>query len=395
MKIYTIDDSHNLNDINLGDPQVLQGGTAHFINLKINHDDLYFQLPNGKTKNGITNTKRNKYCDLLYDNNYNITTWINKLENLIINKIDENKKNWFQNEIKKEEIYNMLNPISRNYKSFTIIRTYIDVTKNGLDECILFNDLLEKKNLSLINIDCHIIPLIFIEGIKMTAKSFEIIIKLKQIMEIKNKEKEIVGCLIKTDNQHDIGNIDDTHETNDTTDNNVNIDNIDSIQHTDDVNNYNDSDSDDSDDSDDIDINIDNGNENKNDNENENENRNENCINKDLDNANIIENNNLINTISEINLDYENLNKNNRNNKNIQKNKYNLEEVDIKVCDSLEENINLNNPNQIYIKIYKAARKKAKDIRKQALHAYLDAEKIKNMYLLENIDDSDESYESE
>ena len=59
------------------------------------------------------------------------------------------------------------------------------------------------------------------------------------------------------------------------------------------------------------------------------------------------------------------------------------------------QNINLNNPNQIYIKIYKAARKKAKDIRKQALHAYLDAEKIKNMYLLENIDDSDESYESE
>ena len=145
MKIYTIEDSLNYNDINLGVPLGLQGGTAHFISIKNINDKLCFQLPNSKTKNGIINTKKYNYCDLLYDNNYDISLWVNKLENLIIDKINEKKNFWFQNDIKKEEIYNMLNPISRNYKSYTIIRCYIDTLKNSEDDCILFNEYSEKK----------------------------------------------------------------------------------------------------------------------------------------------------------------------------------------------------------------------------------------------------------
>jgi hypothetical protein len=47
--------------------------------------------------------------------------------------------------------------------------------------------------------------------------------------------------------------------------------------------------------------------------------------------------------------------------------------------------------NDVYYKMYKEARKKAKLARDLALSSYLEAKKIKNTYMLEDISDSDDS----
>ena len=49
--------------------------------------------------------------------------------------------------------------------------------------------------------------------------------------------------------------------------------------------------------------------------------------------------------------------------------------------------ITLRKPNQIYYELYKKAREKAKEAKKEVIIAYLEAKNIKNTYMLDNIND--------
>ena len=51
----------------------------------------------------------------------------------------------------------------------------------------------------------------------------------------------------------------------------------------------------------------------------------------------------------------------------------------------------LKKPNEVYYEIYKCARERAKHMRKVAVEAFLEAKQIKSKYMLEDIDDSDDS----
>jgi hypothetical protein len=52
------------------------------------------------------------------------------------------------------------------------------------------------------------------------------------------------------------------------------------------------------------------------------------------------------------------------------------------------ESVTLRKPNEVYHQIYLAAKAKAKLAKKAAIEAYLDARKIKNTYLLDDVDSS-------
>ena len=57
--------------------------------------------------------------------------------------------------------------------------------------------------------------------------------------------------------------------------------------------------------------------------------------------------------------------------------------------------IKLKKPNEVYYEIYKITKEKAKQHKKAAIAHYLEAKKIKNSYLLEDIDHSDNSSDDE
>jgi hypothetical protein len=69
-----------------------------------------------------------------------------------------------------------------------------------------------------------------------------------------------------------------------------------------------------------------------------------------------------------------------------------LEEVNFPL-ESLPENdvIHIKTSNEVYYEMYREARRKAKIARNLALSSYLEAKRIKNTYMLEDIDDSEES----
>jgi len=55
------------------------------------------------------------------------------------------------------------------------------------------------------------------------------------------------------------------------------------------------------------------------------------------------------------------------------------------------EPMKLKKPTEVYYEIYRKARKKAREAKKKAISAYLEAKRIKNTYLLDEIVSSDES----
>ena len=70
-----------------------------------------------------------------------------------------------------------------------------------------------------------------------------------------------------------------------------------------------------------------------------------------------------------------------------------LQEVNL----TFDENdaITLKNPNEIYLDIYRQAREKAKKAKQEAIKAYLEAKRIKELYMLEIVDSSEDESESE
>ena len=73
--------------------------------------------------------------------------------------------------------------------------------------------------------------------------------------------------------------------------------------------------------------------------------------------------------------------------KEISNDDFNLDKTDLTMT--------LKKPNQVYFELYKAARDKAKQAKKNAILAYLEAKNIKKTYMIENMNDSDSDFEAE
>ena len=192
------------NKISLATPQPLQG-SSYFtkMNFGENNLPLYIQLPKCLTKQAIVAAKRGKYCDLMYERNTSndeFIEWIEQLESVCRDKIDEKKQLWFQNEFTRDEIDTMMTPIARMYKSgkYVLIRAHINENKyTGKDKCIVYNENEVNVEIDSITEESYIIPLILIDGIKFTSRSFEIDIKIIQMMVLDKVVPEMTACLIK------------------------------------------------------------------------------------------------------------------------------------------------------------------------------------------------------
>jgi len=72
-----------------------------------------------------------------------------------------------------------------------------------------------------------------------------------------------------------------------------------------------------------------------------------------------------------------------------------LKDISLELVPSIEtqDSISLKDPLEVYKEIYKVAKRKAFDLRKNALEAYLEAQNIKNKYSLDGMDDSEDETE--
>ena len=185
--------------LSLSQPNGLQGG-SYFTKLLLNNEPFYIQSPTCITKQGIIHSNKKIYCDLIYNQSDQIyIEWLEKLEQKCQELIFEKKDYWFHNDIDMNDIETAFTSPIKTYKSGKqyLLRTYVPFSKQ-VNYKILCNVYDEEENILSLNDvtnEVDIIPLIHLNGIKFSSKSFIFDILVKQFMILKN-EKKLDGCLI-------------------------------------------------------------------------------------------------------------------------------------------------------------------------------------------------------
>ena len=402
----------DFSNISLKNPKPIQGG-SFLSSIKNNNKALIIQTPKIKTKKGITQTNKHIYTDLLFENEHNeFTDWVEGLQDIARNIILSKSESWFNDPVTLDEIeYNWNNSLRTYKQSKQLLRTFIHKNK-GISSNILkiYDSDYKSKHINDITGDTSIICILEVIGLKFSSTNFQLDFCLRQVMILEDKPL-FNEPLIKFDSKkvHEKKNGEKNVSFVEPTDEitleklDKTIDNLENDkQETQEIDNSNNSISS---------LKIENleqveTTENKVDATNIIQQDEVDTINKDepLEIKEIHKFNNQVNNelkkevvvvgkvgeVEEINLD--NLEKNDVF-KKTEEEKDKLQEVNLTLDE--KDSITLKKPNEIYLDIYRQAREKAKKAKQQAIKAYLEAKRIKELYMLEIVDSSEEDLDSE
>jgi len=409
-KIYELTDDFDFNLVRLENPSLISGNNYYS---KINNstkNNLYIQLPKCNTKQGIVNTNNKCFCDLEFmSNNKEVIEFFENLESHCVKEICANKELWFYDStsISDDDIQEYVVPIMRSYKSG---KKFLIKTSIKQDKIIIYDENEKKITLEEYDKVNDIVPLININGIKFSKSSFIIDIILVQFMIIypcDSFENQILIKLNKPINslENKKINVNDLKKVNDLKNNKVIYDDTSSVNDEDDSS------------EDDV-INLESQELTNVELTNVTNVTNDSCISaeeidsmslkedacplivkEDASSLAIEETVKLVNNNSSVNNnDSFSVISQDSNVLSIHSNALENNPV-IEICDL--DNIIVNNEpielkthDSIYLEIYKKAKQKAKEIRQNAIQAFLEAKNIKVKYNLNTLDGSSSDEES-
>jgi len=345
-------------------PTSVSGGN-YFIKFRLNDSPLYIQSPKCSTKQGIVKAGKRFITDLMFNNeNEEFIHWMENLENYSQKYIYDHRTEWFETDLEIHDIENSFAPLLKLYKSgkYYLARANIP---SVLGKCTLkiYDERENEIDPDMITHNDNIITILEIQGIKCSARSFQIEMEIKQMLVLKPDkifEKCILTNGIKPITQHV-----ETFSNND----------LDEIKNQE---NFSPPDETAPESSSEILTSIDASSElydsfsnGSNDNNKINasaedhiEDPIEHPIEDPVEELKVFSNN-IPELFEPVEIEF------------------NLDDLN---CD---DTIQLKNRNDVYYKMYREAKKKAKMAKDLALSSYLEAKRIKNTYMLEDISDSD------
>jgi hypothetical protein len=368
-------ESFDFSKISLGHPVGIQGG-AYFTKIEYNNKPLYIQTSKSLTKQGFVKTGKKYYCDLMFDKDSEILiNWFENLESKCHKLIYEKKNDWFQGNLEENDIESAFNPLIRVYKSgkYYLLRTNVKNTKDDIPAIKIYNEKEVELYINDITSETNIMSILVIQGIKFTSRNFQIEIEIKQIMVLDN-EPIFENCLIKT--RKNDKSLKNNIDMNPLEKDELNI--IEGITINDAVN----------------DVVLIQPNKESLSSSCE---KVEECINKN--NSDTLEEMESLDFLQskkiedeqEVAINFEDLSKDIfENNDELN----DISNIDLNLDDNFPS-MTLKKPNQVYYELYKEARNKAKQAKKNAILAYLEAKNIKKTYMIENINDEDSDFDLE
>ena len=406
--------SFDFTKLSLSKPTLISGGN-YFIRFKKDNYPLYVQPPRCYTRSGFIKNGRKYYTDLLFTNDDEyIIQWLEKLEEHCIEYIYENRKTWFDGDMEKPDIENYFTSPLKIYKSgkFYSVRTNIPTVLEK-PSIKIYDESENVVEFTSITDTTQLMNILEIQGIKCSARSFQIEIEMKQALVIKPQELPLFDKCVIQSTRHVPPSmpspelismptpVPETTPAPETTPvpapapapettpvpapapapapetapktptiHSMNMDMNDTILYD---------------------------------------------VNEDVANITLLENtdtsNNLghftktntycENTLPQIqsindeiirNVDIHKNDDTIKTHTHIPENKTNMEEFELTLEElSTNDIVVLKDPNEVYYKMYRDALHKSKMARELALSSYLEAKQIKNTYMLNNIDDSDTS----
>ena len=383
--IYTFKkDVFPYDELSLANPHGLQGG-AYFSKLKLLGNTVSLQTPKSKTKNGIVKTDKKIYCDLLFDkDDEGVIEFLTELEDKIKNLIYEKKDKWFHTDMDMDTIDYHWQNVLRPYKgSFVLLRCFIKKPKNTLNSTPsiqIYNEDEQLLDLDKVTKDKTIVSLLNLTGLKFTSQSFSLEFNLKQVMVLKDEIKSN-KCLIKKSNveksktlEKPTEKIDKSMDENEITNfsNNTVETSIETPIETP------------------VEAPIETSTSVKDSVEEPVEEPVEESVEQPLEQP--------VETMTEKPVETsvkDNLENSEKKEVYVDEDVSELEElneINLEIPSELES-VQLKKPNEVYLEIYKEVKKRAKEAKKKAIEAYLEAKRIKSLYLLDEIESSDDEGE--
>ena len=392
--VFDLNQRFDFNILNLGNPTLANNNNyVSKLSHGITNKNLYIQLPKCSTKHGIIKNSSKTYTELNFCmSQKTVIDFFENLEKVCTEKIYNNKESWFygSSEMEKNDIDELMLSTMKPYKHGKnfLVKAYIK-----LDKLHIYDENENKIEIEDLDITNEFIPLVNINNIKFSTKNFNIEIFLTQMMVVLPSDEFEKQVLIKTDINKGLdissnpNNILPNELSNQTSNINPKITSDLKLEEQPDIHSNN--------------------NQllkkqtinDKNDESLFTETTSIDNITKINNSKNITSNleetksnisnqeSNLSEVISTTSLVKETEQSNNNEFKYLMSN--NLETVnifDIPESETIENTMDLKSHQQIYLEIYKDAKKKAKEIRKNAILAFLEAKQIKNKYNLDDID---------
>jgi hypothetical protein len=342
------------NKISLITPTSISSG-VHFSKILINKRQLYVQSPKCKTKQGVVKSGKKIHADLVFSNDdEEFIQWIEMLELTVRKHIFTNREKWFDMDLDEDDIESYFSPTVKIFKSGKQYIMRANVSQRiGSSSLKIYDENEIDVEMESINENTPMITILEIQGVRCSAKSFQIDIELKQIMVLK-PVNIFEKCIIKS-KEKDLVKV----ESNDNKFEELDNEEIKEIKEEKKIK------LDDEEKKEEKKIKLDNEENKEIDHEIHHEIHHEMKEKEQVEEIELVIDNNNDNDILEINLD--------------------INEIEN------SEAFHLKEKTEVYYQMYKEARQKAKLAKSLALSSYMEARKIKNLYMLEDIDDSDES----
>tara|TARA_R110002074_G_scaffold174512_1_gene337496 strand:- start:616 stop:1833 length:1218 start_codon:yes stop_codon:yes gene_type:complete len=199
--IIQMDKELDYDSFSLSNPNGVQGGSYMTKITSNGNQGLFFQTPKLNTKQGIVITDKKSYFDIMIDRgDSELISWVENLEECLQKKIYEKRKIWFETELDMEDIQNTMTPLLRPFRGgkYHLLRVSVPSMKSmiGQSRCAIYDENENVIDAKSVSDDNKIICILEIQGIKFSSKYFQVDINARQIMTFKN-EPMFKSCMIK------------------------------------------------------------------------------------------------------------------------------------------------------------------------------------------------------
>ncbi len=332
--IFDTDSTFRFEQISMTTP-TSAGSGAYFSKIFVLKNPLYIQSPKCKTRQGIVQSGKKIHADLVFTNDdEEFIQWIETLEQTVKKHIYNNRGKWFDMDMDEDDVDNYMTPTIKLFKSGKQYLMRVNVSQRiGTAPLKIYDEDEQSVNMEAINDTTSIITILEIQGVRCSSKSFQIDVELKQVMVLKPVNL-FEKCIIKSKG---------TLETKELSSQSGTKRNLSS----------------------------------------ETEGSFKDCliqseIVKEEEKSEIVEEEPAIS----IDIDE---------NENTLAKTNDIEEFDL-TLDTIEnsDTVHLKEKTEVYYQMYREAKQKAKLAKSLALSSYMEARRIKNLYMLDDVDSSDD-----
>jgi len=187
--IHETNDTFPFSNLTLCKPVASAGG-GFFIRYAFKEQPLYIQPPKCYIKQIHAKMGKKMYCDLVFQQeNETFLRWMERLESQTQQHLYDNRQQWFQTDLEKEDIEQSFASPVKIYKSGKeyIVRTNIP-SRGGNSIMKIYDEDEKPVPLEEIVENTKVMVILEIQGVRSSAKSFQVDIEVKQMMVMKPEE---------------------------------------------------------------------------------------------------------------------------------------------------------------------------------------------------------------